>query len=600
METKEKENILPDTEGMSGENNISGGKNVKKKLSKKTRIIILIDEILILALVVTVLVLQSHPEHMQALQEAANTLIEEEVMLQAEELSEAETITFSPKCTAQTEPSKLIASTSIQVDGETFDDIADYQPDNTISFGAGSEYTSSDGVLTFRGNNFRSSPAYGLANMSEYILEPVWTQSTGSMSYNGKAWNGNGWTGQPLITSWSKELRQHMNMYDWAKAQNTLTEVIYASLDGRIYFMELETGKATRDVLNMGYVFKGAGALDPRGYPILYVGAGYTSSQGNARVFVISLLDGSVLYTFGNDDTFADRRCFFFDSSALVDAKTDTLIYPGESGVLYLIHLNTEFHSSTGILTMDPDRVVKWKYRGVRTSSQKYWLGMEDSAVTYQHYIFMADNGGNLMCLDLNTLELVWVQDTLDDTNGSPVLSVENGHLYLYISPSFHLGWRSSSTATVPIFKIDAEDGSIVWQTDYECYSVTDVSGGVQSTIALGRNQLDDYIYCTVSRTGGISQGVLTCLDKKTGEIVWEHKEQYAWSSPVCVYNEDGEGNVLYCSSSGKMFLINGLTGEERYALKLSDGVIEASPAVYENMAVVGIRANKIYGIQLK
>ena len=192
METKEKENILPDTEGMSGENNISGGKNIKKKLSKKTRIIILIDEILILALVVTVLVLQSHPEQMQALQEAANTLIEEEVMLQAEELSEAETITFSPKCTAQTEPSKLIASTSIQVDGETFDDIADYQPDNTISFGAGSEYTSSDGVLTFRGNNFRSSPAYGLANMSEYILEPVWTQSTGSMSYNGKAWNGNG------------------------------------------------------------------------------------------------------------------------------------------------------------------------------------------------------------------------------------------------------------------------------------------------------------------------------------------------------------------------------------------------------------------------
>ena len=38
METKEKENILPDTEGMSGENNISGGKNIKKKLSKKTRI----------------------------------------------------------------------------------------------------------------------------------------------------------------------------------------------------------------------------------------------------------------------------------------------------------------------------------------------------------------------------------------------------------------------------------------------------------------------------------------------------------------------------------------------------------------------------------
>ena len=595
MKTKEKKLLSSDSKDI-----VEVNKTTQKKMSKKMRGILFAGEIVILVLLVILLILQNSPQKIQKLQEISQELTQETAMLQAEELSESETITFSPKCTTETEPSKLIASTAIQVDGETLSNIEDYQPEQTICFGAGSEYTSSDGVLTFRGNNFRSSPAYGLANMSEYVMESIWTQNTGTMTYNGKVWNGNGWTGQPLITSWDKELRQHMNMYDWAKEQNTLTEVIYASLDGRVYFMELETGKPTRDVLNIGYAFKGAGALDPRGYPILYVGAGYTSSQGNARVFVISLLDGSILYTFGNDEPFADRRCYFFDSSALVDAKTDTLIYPGESGVLYLVHLNTVYHKATGTLTVDPDHVVKWKYKGTRTSSQKYWLGMEDSAAAYDGYLFVADNGGNLMCLDLNTLQLVWVQDTLDDTNGSPVLSVEDGHLYLYISPSFHLGWRSTSTASVPIFKIDAEDGSIIWQTEYECYSVEDVSGGVQSTIALGKNQLEDYIYCTVSRTGGVSKGVLSCLDKKTGNIVWEHKEQYAWSSPVCVYNEKGEGNVLYCSSSGKMFLINGLTGEERYSLKLSDGVIESSPAVYENMAVVGIRANKIYGIKLR
>ena len=595
MKTKEKKLLSSDSKDTAEVN-----KNTQKKMSKKMRGILFAGEIVILVLLVLLLILQNSPQKIQKLQEISQELTQETAMLQAEELSESETITFSPKCTTETEPSKLIASTAIQVDGETLSNIEDYQPEQTISFGAGSEYTSSDGVLTFRGNNFRSSPAYGLANMSEYVLESIWTQNTGTMTYNGKVWNGNGWTGQPLITSWDKELRQHMNMYDWAKEQNTLTEVIYASLDGRVYFMELETGKPTRDVLNIGYAFKGAGALDPRGYPILYVGGGYSSSQGNARVFVISLLDGSILYTFGNDEPFADRRGYFCDSSALVDAKTDTLIYPGESGVLYLVHLNTVYHKVTGTLTVDPDHVVKWKYKGTRTSSQKYWLGMEDSAAAYDGYLFVADNGGNLMCLDLNTLQLVWVQDTLDDTNGSPVLSVEDGHLYLYISPSFHLGWRSTSTASVPIFKIDAEDGSIIWQTEYECYSVEDVSGGVQSTIALGKNQLEDYIYCTVSRTGGVSKGVLSCLDKKTGNIVWEYKEQYAWSSPVCVYNEKGEGNVLYCSSSGKMFLINGLTGEERYSLKLSDGVIESSPAVYENMAVVGIRANKIYGIKLR
>ena len=66
------------------------------------------------------------------------------------------------------------------------------------------------------------------------------------------------------------------------------------------------------------------------------------------------------------------------------------------------------------------------------------------------------------MCLDLNTLQLVWVQDILDDSNSTPVLSVENEHLYLYVSTSFHLGWRSNSTAPVPVWKIDAETGEIL------------------------------------------------------------------------------------------------------------------------------------------
>lgn len=42
-----------------------------------------------------------------------------------------------------------------------------------------------------------------------------------------------------------------------------------------------------------------------------------------------------------------------------------------------------------------------------------------------KNYIFMTDNGGNLMCLGLNTLQLVWVQDTLDDSNSTPVLEIE-------------------------------------------------------------------------------------------------------------------------------------------------------------------------------
>lgn len=130
----------------------------------------------------------------------------------------------------------------------------------------------------------------------------------------------------------------------------------------------------------------------------------------------------------------------------------------------------------------------------------------------------MADNGGNLMCIDLNTLQLVWVQDILDDSNSTPVLSMEDGHLYLYVSTSFHLGWRSYETAEIPIWKIDAENGSIIWQNSYECYTEDGVSGGVQSTIALGNHEFSDYIYVTVARTGAEYDGVLACINKKTGK----------------------------------------------------------------------------------
>ena len=62
---------------------------------------------------------------------------------------------------------------------------------------------------------------------------------------------------------------------------------------------------------------------------------------------------------------------------------------------------------------------------------------MEDSAAVYKGYLFIADNGGNLMCIDLNTLQLVWVQDILDDSYSTPVLRVEEGRLYIYVSTSF-------------------------------------------------------------------------------------------------------------------------------------------------------------------
>lgn len=504
---------------------------------------------------------------------------------------------FKPHSVDGTEPERLISSTAIMVDGEV---VEEYESDYEINFDLPERYTELEGIVTFRGDNFRSGAAYGTAAVSSKTLTKAWSKSTSGLSdSDGIYWSGSGWTGQPLIVKWPEATRKNISaMYDWAREKEGLVEVIYATLDGHVYFYELTSGEYTREPLNLGFNYKGAGALDPRGYPILYVGSGVDSVNGRSRVKVVNLIDNSVMFEFGHNETFANRGWHMFDSSPLVSAETDQLIYPGENGILYIIHLNTKYNEQTGELSVDPDNIVKWKYNGVRSGS-RYWLGVESSAAIINNYIFLADNGGNLMCLDLNTLELVWVQDVLDDTNCSPVVDVEDGHPYIYISTSFHYGWRSYSTAAIPIFKIDAETGEIVWRTDYTCYTVQDLSGGVQGTIAVGKNKLSDMIFVPIARTPGASSGTLAALKKDTGEVVWEKEtSMYSWSSPVDFYDADGNGYLLYCNSGFNMFLIDGKTGEQLDYMNLG-GNIEASPAMYGNYAVVGTRAMRTYCIQV-
>lgn len=497
---------------------------------------------------------------------------------------------------ADTQPENLILETAVEVDGER---VENYTPSREIFFGGETDYTDILGIPGFRGGNYRQGAAYGTVDWDGKTLKNTWSVNTGSLTApDGNAWTGSGWTGQPLIVEWDVETQRNMNLYDWAKNTPGLKEVIYACMDGYVYFIDLESGEKTRDPLNIGYTFKGTPALDPRGYPLLYLGSGYHSNRGNSRAFVVSLIDGEILYTYGNGDRFALRDWSMFDASPLIDAKTDTLIHPGENGVLYLIHLNSKYDPITGAVSVDPDEVVKWRYKSTRNGSQ-YWLGMEDSPVVWNGYIIMADNGGQLMCLDLNTLELVWVQDVLDDTNCTPVLDVENGHPYVYISTSFHEGWRSWTTATIPVWKIDAVTGEVVWQTDYTCCTESGVSGGVQGTIAVGKGDCADRVFVPVSKTPNVSAGVLAALDKKTGEKLWEFPtKMYSWSSPVDFYDSNGKCYVAYTTFGGYLYILDGQTGEQLASLDLG-GKVEASPAVYNGHLVVGLRSCKILGIDL-
>ena len=170
--------------------------------------------------------------------------------------------------------------------------VESFQREDPISLGKGSEYSALDGVITFRGDNYRSGPTFGTADIVSGSLSTQWTRGAGA--HNG--WSGCGWTGQPLIVRWDAETKAHMNLFDSKKEKEDFVEVIYATLDGYIYFFDLEDGSSSRNPIWMGMNFKGAGSLDPRGYPLMYVGSGDRVGDKSARMYIISLIDGKVLY----------------------------------------------------------------------------------------------------------------------------------------------------------------------------------------------------------------------------------------------------------------------------------------------------------------
>ena len=73
----------------------------------------------------------------------------------------------------------------------------------------------------------------------------------------------------------------------------------------------------------------------------------------------------------------------------------------------------------------------------------------------------------------------------------------------------------------------------------------------------------------------------------------------YAWSSPIAIYTPAGKSYIVQCDSVGTMFLLEGTTGKVLSTLDLETN-IEASPAAFGNMIVVGTRGERICGVRIE
>lgn len=58
-----------------------------------------------------------------------------------------------------------------------------------------------------------------------------------------------------------------MNLFDEKKAKDGLIEVIYATENSYIYFLDIDDGSFTRNHIKGGWTFKGSGSIDRAAIP---------------------------------------------------------------------------------------------------------------------------------------------------------------------------------------------------------------------------------------------------------------------------------------------------------------------------------------------
>ncbi len=432
--------------------------------------------------------------------------------------------------------------------------VSDYQRENEIFMGDPLEYSSVAGITTFRGNNFRNTATFG-------YLSPVGD----SIDTITQVWEFSG-TGSRLASS---------QTFEWEGFQLTGQPLVVRWSSDIRSSMNLYPDKAAKEDLTE---------------------------------VICACLDGLVY--------FFDMNWGAFDSSPIIDAITDTLIWPCENGIIYTFTLNTEYVSGSSSVMVNP---VCTGYKYIFNDTQGRYLGVESSIAVYGNYGYFIDNNSNLICLDLNSLEMIWVFRTDDDSDLSPVISEENGIPYIYIGTEVdYQGGQGSYSGAAYTYKINALTGDEVWQTSQPCYtyngqtSDTDQVGGCVGNPILGKGQISNLVIFSYSCTTDLLSGNrIVAYNRDTGNEVWHYDMNiYTYSSPVDCYDQDGNAYIIICDSLGQIHLVNGQTGERISYIQAyrnlgtesetSTGVeFQASPVVFNDMMVICTTSGSVFGIRI-
>lgn len=444
-------------------------------------------------------------------------------------------------------------------------------------------YAAQSGILLFRGTPRRDMPFTGELASTPTDIEVDWRFTTKS---DEKWGGGSGWTGQPLLVRWPDSLVNRFMKQGNVTPDFSNKEIIVGSLAGRIYFIDYASGKASRPDINVTNPIKGTVSLDPTFNGNLYVGHGINNSRPFGAI-TINLFQHAVTHQYGQDPK-APRGWGAYDSNAVRVGQF--LFRAGENGTFYKWYIT---ENGTPVL----HSTLRFTRNGVGP-------GIESSPAIYRNYAYFGDNGGNLLCVNLDTMRPVWWFDNHDDTDATPLIAVENGKPYVYVSNEVDKQGSGKAYFT----KLDALTGEKIWDTSFAARSeiqhtelrTKHFDGGFYSSPLLGRGDCEDLIFSTVVLNSKGQNGAVVAIDRKTGNIVWEIPlTRYAWSSPIAFMDKNGKMYLMAADTAGTVYIMDGRTGN--ILVKKNIGAnFESSPVVEGNSVVMGSRGNQIIRFSIK
>ncbi len=492
----------------------------------------------------------------------------------------------------------MIKEKKVLVEGEKKDAFT-----QSVSMGDPDKYSAQGGVLTFRGGPLRQNGAYGTVTVEEQTLQVLRGMRTGTLGDN---YTGFGFGSQPLIVKWYKNIREMMGVTETAKDTSAFKEVIMPASDGKIYFFNLETQVFSRELVDVGFPLSTTGAINPYGYPLLYVGQNEDQVKGYRGIVGMRVYDlitnEMTAFETGIEENSYNAKVGTISTSPIIESASDTLIYGGDNGMLYSVAMNTNFDLENATISVDPV-VSTYAYKtGLKNAKQ----GIRSSIATYGDYAYFGDMAGTIQCVDMNTLEPVWVANVDDSVVASVALEVEEDGVYLYAGNVIN---KRAKTGVIKLMKLNALTGEVVWENEsvkgkYSTKLGEGMYSGLMASPLVGMGDINDLVIFNVNNVQTEEKNkfysIVYALDKVTGEEVWSQPiDVNSVSSPIAMYEPDGTSYIVMGDNNGTLRLMDGFSGTTISTVNLGSA-IHASPAAYGNIIVVGTTGGMIYFVELK